>query len=291
MKSYIYNSKEKIELDHIFDCGQCFRWDKKGENEYVGTALGKIVRLKVEDENLIIENTDEKEFKDIWFNYLDLGFDYEKVKAVLSNNDEKMKEAIKFGHSIKILNQDFWEMMISFVISQNNNIPRIKGSIRRLTEALGEPIGEFEGEKYYSMPTPERLSKATVEDLAPVRLGYRDKYLIRLANEVINEGGVDALKDRLAKAKNPAKELVKFTGIGPKVANCITLFGLHRLESFPIDVWMRRAMNTFYGFNEDDLKGMQDYAKEHFGEFGGIAQQYIFYYTLRNGKDQNEDQK
>lgn len=281
---YIYKGIKDFNLDHIFDCGQCFRWTKQEDGSYTGIAFGRVVNMQVAGDNkdeLVIDGCCEEDFNNIWWPYLDMGRDYGAVKVTLAEGDDIMARAIESGTGIRILKQDLWETMVSFIISQNNNIPRIKGCIEKLAKLAGEKAGEYGGEEYYNLPTPEVLSKMTAEDLAPIRLGYRAPYLIETARQVISKGGMDAVAAELAAIDNPdeaCEYLRQFQGIGPKVASCIALFGLARLDAFPIDVWVRRVMNRLYNIEEKDIKGMSAYAKEHFGPSGGIAQQYLFYY-------------
>lgn len=279
---YILNNVRDFHLDHIFDCGQCFRWERQEDGSYIGPALGKIVKISTEgtslDTKVIIDNCDEKDYLELWESYLDMDRDYGSIKTLLTESDEVLKNASEYGYGIRILKQDFWETVVSFIISQNNNIPRIKGCIESICKSFGEHIGEYEGREYYAIPTPEVMANLTVEDLGSAKLGYRAKYLIETAKQMLAEGGPEEVKARLVASSNPIEDLQSFTGIGPKVAACISLFGLGRMDAFPIDVWMRRVMNQLYGIDEKDVKSMKEYAKEHFGEHGGIAQQYLFYY-------------
>lgn len=274
-------------LDHIFDCGQCFRWEKNEDGSYSGIAFGKTARIDYdsEKETLIIHNADEIDFENIWRNYLDLNRDYGKIKTALAEKDSVICEAMEYGHGIRILNQEKWETLLSFIISQNNNIPRIKKCINSLAETLGEYAGEYEGKKYYNLPTPEVLAGATLEDLAPCKLGYRAKYLIETAKKVHAEGieSLEALSGCDFSSSDTCEALRGYCGVGPKVANCIALFAMGKFDSFPIDVWVKKVMNQMYGFDENDLKGMAKFAAEKFGEYGGIAQQYLFYY-ITHGK-------
>lgn len=281
---YIYKGIKDFDLDHIFDCGQCFRWTKQEDGSYTGIAFGRVVNMQVAGDNkdeLVIDGCCEEDFNNIWRPYLDMDRDYGAVKVTLAEGDDVMVRAIEAGAGIRILKQDLWETMVSFIISQNNNIPRIKGCIEKLAKLAGEKAGEYGGAEYYNIPSPETLAQMTVEDLAPIRLGYRAPYLIETAQQVLAKGGMDAVAAELAAIDNPdeaCEYLRQFQGIGPKVASCIALFGLARLDAFPIDVWVRRVMNRLYNIEEKDIKGMSAYAKEHFGENGGIAQQYLFYY-------------
>ncbi len=275
---YIVENVKDFNLDHIFDCGQCFRWERQEDASYIGAAMGKTARMEFADGILTIDNCTPEEYETVWRKYLDMDRDYGTIKAELSEADPTIKDACDFGYGIRILKQDFWETVVSFIISQNNNIPRIKGCIEALCDAFGERIGEYGGKAYFSIPSPEKLASLTSDDLAPIRLGYRAPYLVKAAAQFIEEGGLEAVQDRLAAAEDPIAELQKFCGIGPKVASCISLFGLGRTDAFPIDVWMRRVMNRLYGIDEKDMKTMAAYAAEHFGKYGGIAQQYLFYY-------------
>lgn len=323
-KSVTYQVRD-FNLDHIFDCGQCFRWTRQEDGSWVGIAGGQVVRMHLSpysehfpaksvqpelshspnidgtagiDGILTIEGTDEKRFEDFWFDYLDLGRDYGEIKKSLSENDSQMSAAIQAGGGIRILKQDFWETMVSFLISQNNNIPRIKGCIESLCRLYGEPVTDIydgaagggaaaagtDGNGWFSIPSPEVLSQLSEEDLKECRMGYRAKYMIEMAKQVLERGGADAVYDQILASDNPIEALTEFTGVGPKVASCIALFGVGRYDAFPIDVWMRRAMNTVYGIEENRMAQMQEYAREHFGKYGGFAQQYLFYYIRGLGQ-------
>ena len=288
MKKYMRGDVLHVEgvrdfhLDHIFDCGQCFRWEKGEDGSYTGIAFGRVAKIAYDEDKklLMIHGADEDDFETIWRDYLDLDRDYGSIKCVLADRDPVIRDAIEYGHGIRILNQEKWETLLSFIISQNNNIPRIKKCIESLAETLGEYAGEYEGRKYYSLPTPEVLAAASLDDLAPCRLGYRAKYLIETAKKVYAEGidSLEALGSCELSAGETCEALRTYCGVGPKVANCIALFAMKKFDSFPIDVWVKKVMNTMYGFEENDLKGMAAFAADKFGELGGIAQQYLFYY-------------
>ena len=214
--------------------------------------------------------------------YFDLKRDYKKIKEELSKIDENMKTSIEYGKGIRILNQDLWETIISFIISANNNIPRIKGIIEKLSKKYGKEL-EFEGKKYYTFPTPKELENVTVEDYRSLRLGFRDIRLYE-TTKMILEKKVDLQELR----KNPntfevREKLLTLSGVGPKVADCILLFSdLKRFEVFPIDVWVRRVMNDLYIKNPDETKvskkQIEKIANEKFGSLAGLAQQYLFYW-------------
>ena len=266
-KQYIVKNTADFNLHHIFDCGQCFRWNEEEDGSYTGIAYGKPVNMKMSGSDLIIDNCTAEDFKNVWYEYLDLGRDYGEIKKTLSRDDPAMKKAAETGSGIRILKQDLWETIVSFIISQNNNIPRIKGCIENLASGFGTCAGEYRGKKWFNIPEPEMLAGLTQEDLSPVKLGYRSRYLIETAGQVLERG-----------LPENEEELLSLTGVGPKVANCILLFGMRKMESFPIDVWMQRVMNEVYGIEEKNKKKMKEYAAGHFGELGGFAQQYLFYY-------------
>ena len=273
--THIFYNVKDLDLMQTFECGQCFRWNMEDDGSYTGIALEYPANMKLVEGMLVIEGYGNREF---WEEYMDLDSDYEEMqKAICKGECRVLPEAVKAGSGIRILRQDLWETMVDFIISQNNNIPRIKGCIEKLSELHGEYAGEFRGRKWYAVPTPEKLASLTVEDLAPVRLGYRDKYLIETARRWLEMSPEERLN------------VGCFTGVGPKVESCIKLFGMHDLESFPIDVWVKRLMNRFYGFDEKDKAGMDDFAKEHFGEYAGLAQQYLFYYI--RCLDMNKEKK
>lgn len=272
-------------LDHIFDCGQAFRWEKQEDGSYTGIAGNHIANVQFEPESpggtcgtLILSNVTEEEYQSFWMEYLDLKRDYAEIKNTLAK-DPVMAKAIKQGEGIRLLQQDPWEILLSFIISQNNHIPRIKKCIDSLCENFGEKAGEFQGNTYYTLPTPEKLAALTVEDLGVCRLGYRAKYLIASAQKVC-EDGLDALY-RNAIPQVTSKEaydyVTGFHGVGPKVANCILLFSMGKYDRFPVDTWMKKVMEQQYGLSS--VKAIEAFASENFGEYGGFAQQYLFYFV------------
>lgn len=222
------------------------------------------------------------DIKEECINYFDLNTNYEDIKRKLSCIDDYLKTSIKYGEGIRILNQDLWETLISFIISANNNIPRIKGIIERLSKNYGNRI-IWKGNEYYTFPTPKQLSKASVADLRNFGLGFRDVRVYE-TTKMINEN--KNILTELEKQKDVnvlREELLKFPGVGPKVADCIMLFStLKKLEVFPIDVWVRRVMNELYIKNEDETKvnkrEIEKLAKEKYGNLAGMAQQYLFYW-------------
>jgi N-glycosylase/DNA lyase len=294
-KQTFYNISD-FDLNDIFDCGQCFRWNREDDGSWSGIVSGSFANITfrpMRDDGAgavtiwsnLFEN-DPARREAFWRNYLDLDRDYGAIKRILGTEDPVMHKAIKASSGIRILNQDPWEILISFIISQNNNIPRIKGCIEALCRAYGRRIGKLKGFSIFSFPSMNRLAVLESSDLDICRLGYRANYITETAKRVALDGG-----GILANGENlPVAEIETYleslTGVGPKVANCIMLFSMKKTNVFPIDVWIRRVMNRFYGMGEENVSAITDYAERNFGEYGGIAQQYLFNY-IRKMKDTN----
>lgn len=278
----IYTIKSDIfELADIFDCGQCFRWNKEQDGSYTGVFGENVLNVSREGNTVTFKGICNGDIEEICRNYFDLDRDYNDIRNKLSKIDENLKVSVEYGKGIRILNQDLWETIISFIISANNNIPRIKGIIERLSKEYGKKI-TYEGKDYYTFPTPESLSKATVQDFRNLGLGFRDIRLYEATNMIINkEVDLEKLKDM--NTLEAREELLKLSGVGPKVADCILLFSnLKRFDVFPIDVWVRRVMNELYIKKEDETKvtkkEIQKLADSKFGDMQGLAQQYLFYW-------------
>lgn len=282
LNTFILENVKDFDADHTFDCGQCFRWDREPDGSYTGVVGDKVANIRVDGSRLIIENCTEDEFETFWHEYLDLGRDYGEIKGILCDGDQVMAEAAAYGHGIRLLQQDPWETVVSFIISQNSNIPRIKKCINALCENFGESLGEYRGIERFAFPSAEKLASLTKEDLAVCRLGYRDDYILKTAEAVAADGGKTLAMTREMDFADAEAYIRSLHGVGPKVANCILLFGILRYESFPLDVWMKRIMSQLYGFAENDMKGMAAYAAEHFGQHSGFAQQYLFYFAREN---------
>lgn len=281
-QEYKIENIDSFEPKDIFECGQCFRWNQEDDGSYTGIFGENILNVKKENSTIIFKGKCNKDIRKTVEEYFDLKRDYKKIKENLSKIDENMKTSIEYGKGIRILNQDLWETIISFIISANNNIPRIKGIIEKLSKKYGKEL-EFEGKKYYTFPTPKELENVTVEDYRSLGLGFRDIRLYETTKMII-EKKVDLQELR----KNPntfevREKLLTLSGVGPKVADCILLFSdLKRFEVFPIDVWVRRVMNDLYIKNPDETKvskkQIEKIANEKFGNLAGLAQQYLFYW-------------
>lgn len=282
----IYEKDNNLIIENVFDfdivqtfeCGQCFRWNKDGDG-YVGVALGKALKISQCGDTLTLYGASKLDWDNIWSKYFDFGRDYAKIKNKLSGNDV-MKQAIDFGGGIRILNQDPFECLISFIISASNNIPRIKKIIDALCTAFGEKI-TYSGLEYYSFPTPEKLASLTLSDLSVIKAGFRDKYILNAA-KCVNSGilDLDCLKN--ASLEYAKGELLKLSGVGNKVAECVLLFSLEKYSSFPVDVWIKRIMEHCFFEEEQTKETISAFASDKFGELGGFAQQYLFYWAREN---------
>ena len=282
-QKYIIESPNSFELKDIFDCGQCFRWNKENDDSYTGIWKNNVVNVKKENGNIIFTGVSSSDnFEEEINKYFDMNRDYEEIKEKLSKIDENMKTSIEYGKGIRILNQELWETIISFIISANNNIPRIKGIIERLSKNYGKKI-EWNGKEYYTFPTPEELKDVTVEEYRSLGLGFRDIRLYETTKTILDkEIDLEKLQNN-PNTIEVREKLLSLSGVGPKVADCILLFStLKRFEVFPIDVWVRRVMNDLYIKNEDEnkvsKKQIENLAKDKFGDLAGLAQQYLFYW-------------
>lgn len=263
-------------LSDTFDCGQCFRWNKTSENEYTGVAHNRVLKIAKEGDSFRFFSTTKDDFEKIWMKYFDFEKDYLKIQETLSS-DEILKNAIKSGNGIRILMQDPFETIISFIISANNNIPRIKLIIERFCSLFGKKI-ESEYGSFFSFPDISEIKDIQISELAPIKAGFRDKYIID-AIKKISSGEV--CLETLIKLdyENAKKELLKIKGIGEKVANCILLFGLGKHNAFPIDVWVKRVMSHYYFGDKEPCTDLSGFAHEKFGEYSGYAQQYLFHHA------------
>ena len=286
-QQYILKNCKSFELKDIFECGQCFRWNQNEDESYTGVFGDNVINVsEKENGDVLFEGVCEGNIQTICEEYFDIKRDYEKIKETLSQEDETLAESIKYGKGIRILNQDLWETIISFIISANNNIPRIKGIIERISKKYGKEI-KFRGNSYYTFPTIESLNKASIKDLRDLGLGFRDKYIYNTTKLIIKKQiNIEELKEKETTIEM-RNELLKLSGVGPKVADCILLFSdLKRMDVFPIDVWVRRVMYELYIHNPDEAKvskkQIEQIAEKKFGELRGVAQQYLFYWKREN---------
>ncbi len=281
-QKYIIKDSNSFELKDIFECGQCFRWNEQDDGSYIGVFGENVLNVRKINNEIIFTGICKENIKTTVEEYFDLNRNYENIKNKLSNIDENMKKSIEYGKGIRILNQDLWETIISFIISANNNIPRIKGIIERLSKKYGKEIN-WNGNKYYTFPTAKQLKDVTVQEYRELGLGFRDIRLYETTHMILDKKVNLEEMQKNPNTKQVREQLLSLSGVGPKVADCILLFStLKRFEVFPIDVWVRRVMNDLYIHNQDETKvnkkEIEKIANEKFGNLAGLAQQYLFYW-------------
>lgn len=267
MYKYIFSDKD-FDLEHTFDCGQCFRWEKENDG-YVGVAGGYWGRFQKTEKGIELETTcpDEK----FWISYLDMERNYADVKKTVAIN-ELMERAVEYGSGIRILKQEFFETLMSFIISQRSSIPKIKSCVKKLCEKYGRKI-DVDGE-YYTFPTAEELKNVTEEDFRALGVGYRAPYLVKCVQSVLNGEVEGNMLEKLETAAAREK-LMTLHGVGDKVCDCVMLFSLAKYDLFPSDVWIKRVMHEQFGSSEQSAKAD---GEKLFGSSSGFAQQYLFYY-------------
>lgn len=254
-----------LNLELTLDCGQAFRWKKQEDGSWSGVVKGVFLNISKTDDTVLLRNTTKENFENIWLDYFDFNKDYVKICDTLKQ-DSLLAPTVDEYYGIRILNQDSWEALCSFVISQQNNIKRIKGIISRLCKAYGDEVKSG----FYSFPSAEKLSSLTVADFEELGMGYRAKYLEKLSKDVAG-GKIDLEKIKTLTLDEARKELLNIYGVGIKVANCALLFGFGFYDAFPVDVWMKRVMEYY-----------PDGLPEYFDGIGGIAQQYLFHWARNN---------
>ncbi len=274
---------EYFSTEAVFDCGQAFRFlpveNSAHECEYAGVAFGKYISVAQDGDTLTIYGATEDDLEKIWIPYLGLDFDIDTARSdILSRSyNPALREAVEYGKGIRILRQEKWETLCSFIISQNNNIPRIRGLIGTLSKALGERIESPSGE-FYSFPSAESVASAGVDALREMKFGFRAPYIYDAATKVAS-GEVDLEAVASAETTAEAAEiLMKIKGVGPKVAACTLLFGFDRTDAFPVDVWVKRVIEKYFPAPFDAAS---------LGAYAGLAQQYLFYYERYLGGQKN----
>lgn len=258
-------SESRFSARQTFTCGQCFRWQEQPDGSWRGIVRGRVARVRDDNGALCITGT-RAQFDALWRSYFDCDTDYASICRSFAV-DEFTAAAAEFGAGIRILNQEPWEALCTFLISQCNNIPRITAIVQRLCAGWGEPVS-FEGETLHAFPTPEALAGLSPDDLAPLRAGYRAPYLIAAAQAAVSGAlSFDALREM--STEEARRSIMQLRGVGRKVADCFLLFGLHKMDAFPVDTWMKKAAAYYSG----DMKRFID------SPFAGVYQQYFFYYV------------
>lgn len=271
---------ECFNLKYTLECGQCFRWEKLNDEKdtYIGVISDRVLKIRQIGNMLYVKSNNMENLEEVVKKYFDLDKDYKKIEERISKVDENVKTAVKNTSGIRHLNQAFFETLISYIISANNNIPRISKSVKEISKRYGKKVC-FEGNEYYLFPTPETLRNVSKEEYRSCGVGFRDSYLQSTVKEIL-DGKIDFEKIDELDTESLRKILLSFKGVGPKVADCILLFACNRGEVFPIDVWVERVMSVLY-FKEAkgtmSKKEILKYADEKFGNDAGIIQQHLFY--------------
>lgn len=261
---------DNFSIAQICDSGECFRMTPVNEDTYSVIASGRYLEVEQHGDECIF-SCNEVEYEDFWKEYFDLGVDYRTYIEKINPKDTYLVRAAKYGSGIRILRQDLWEMIVSFLISQQNNIVRIRRCIQNICERYGEQKVNFRGDTYYTFPEPEALAGLAEDALKECNLGYRSKYVVRTARSIV-AGEVDLAAIEKMTYKKAKEELLKLFGVGEKVADCICLFGLHHLQAFPIDTHIRQALDAHY---------KRGFPRRRYQGYEGVIQQYIFYWELR----------
>ncbi|PKM50321.1 MAG: N-glycosylase [Firmicutes bacterium HGW-Firmicutes-7] len=267
-------------IEQILECGQCFRFYKLGEKDYIIIAKNRLLNVKQVEDQLNFYCSEE-EFNNVWKDYFDLDRDYSEIKKKLADKDLFLREAVTQKHGIRLLKQDPWEMLISFILSQTKQIPHIKKLIEALSIQYGDFLAEYLGVKYYTFPTPNQLMVATEEDLRALKTGFRATYIVDAVKQIID--GAIVLQELEALQYDEAKIILKsIKGVGDKIADCVLLFAYSKYEVFPTDVWVKRIVEYYYFQQTISMDKIQEFAKNYFGEYAGFAQQYLFYHARDN---------
>lgn len=264
----IIEDLSQFNIKHILDCGQIFRYQIK-ENVAIVNSIDKYAKIYTYQNKVEILTSNV----DYFVNFFDLETNYTKIKTELKK-DVFLSSAVEFGYGIRILKNDFFEMLVSFIISANNNITRIKKSIQYLCECFGKNCGE-----YFAFPTLKELKKATVQDYKSAGLGYRAEQLYETVQN-LTEKQIETVKNLTDEEQ--FKFLISLKGVGEKVANCIMLFGLGKMNSFPVDTWINKVYNKLTNTNSTDRKKITKELSQRYGNLSGYAQQYFFYYFREN---------
>lgn len=274
-----------FDLEQTLECGQCFNFEKTGTEEYIVVAAERMLHIKQEGNELLFLNASQDDVRKIWIPYFDLERDYGKIKRELVKADSRLEPVIKENSGIRILNQDFCETLISFIISQNKNIPHIKRIVRKISEKNAHEIGRMRLDEpgdaeriYYAFPKLSKLCEFSEEDFKELKTGFRAPYLCDAINKM-KDGSINEKELRRVSFEEAKQKLMTIKGVGDKVANCVLLFGLGFRNAFPVDVWIKRIMEEMYFHEPTDKKIIEKFAAEKFGEYGGYAQQYLFIYA------------
>lgn len=267
-------------LKNTLECGQCFRWKQIEDNTYVGVIRDRVIKISQEEDYIYIDSNNKHNLQDIVIEYFDLNTDYGLKEKNISKIDNNIKKAVDSTKGIHFLNQDLFETIISYIISANNNIKRISKSVNEISKMCGKKI-MFESNEYFLFPTPEELSKLTIENLESAKVGFRARYIENTVKKILEEDGALESIEKM-NTKEARKKLMSYLGIGRKVADCILLFSLKRREVFPVDVWVKKIMEDLYLKKDSSVAEILNFAEEKFKEDSGIIQQHLFMSVREN---------
>ena len=271
-------------MRQIYESGQAFRFKEVREDTFLVVHQQHWAIVSEQGDTITLQNTTLQECEDVWNRYFDLQRDYHTLKQSFLGLDDYLDKAISFGEGLRILNQDIFEMIITFIISANNHIPRIKNSITKICEFAGTPIGECDGERIYAFPRAEQVQTLSQEQWDGIKLGYREKYIKKTVDMIVNQE-IDIAQLPSLDTLEAQKELMKLSGVGEKVADCILLFSMAKYDAFPMDTWMKKVMQRYYPDESmGNIRRVRSLGVELFGSFAGIAQQYLFYYEREQSK-------
>lgn len=277
----IENVKD-FDIHHIFSSGQSVRWKKQKDNSYTCVVKDKIINVSQIDDTLYFKNTNLDDVKNFWVNYFGLDVDYSIIKKEILNISPNLSHIIDFGSGLRILNQDEWETLITLILSANNSMQVLEKVVDNLCSRYGDYIGEYKGEKYYSFPTPDKLSSLSLDELRECKVGFRDKY-IKSTSRVIYNNDIDLYNLNKLDTKSCLDNLRELSGVGEKVADCVAMLSMKKYDVFAVDVWIKRIMEDMYFSNKSNsVKKIRSFAVDKFGDLSSFVQQYLFFFARQN---------
>lgn len=277
----IENVKD-FDIHHIFSNGQSIRCKKQKDNSYTCVVKDKIMNVSQIDNTLYLKNTNLDDVKNFWVNYFGLDVNYSIIKKEILNISPNLSHIIDFGSGLRILNQDEWETLITLILSSNNSMQVLEKVVDNLCSRYGDYIGEYAGEKYYSFPTPDKLSSLSLDELRECKVGFRDKY-IKSTSRVICNNDIDLYNLYKLDTKSCLDNLRELSGVGEKVADCVAMLSMRKHDVFAVDIWIKRIMEDIYFNNESNsVKKIRSFAVDKFGDLSSFVQQYLFFFARQN---------
>lgn len=277
----IENVKD-FDIHHIFSSGQSVRWKKQSDNSYTCVVKDKIINISQIDDTLYLKNTNLDDVENFWVHYFGLDINYSIIKKEILSISPNLSHIIDFGSGLRILNQDEWETLITLILSANNSIQMLEKVVDNLCSRYGDYIGEYEGDKYYSFPTPDKLSSLSLDELRECKVGFRDKY-IKSTSRIICNNDIDLYNLNKLDTKSCLDNLRELSGVGDKVADCVAMLSMKKYDVFAVDVWIKRIMEDIYFNNESNsVKKIRSFAVDKFGDLSSFVQQYLFFFARQN---------